>query len=100
VDLSVFGVVACVVAFALASSARRPSWIVWQLVAGVALAVLVWKIADAAGAFEDEDPQSCSDCGGRELYGLIALFANIIGWAVGTAAGGVVRFVVRRKHVA
>jgi hypothetical protein len=100
VELFTFGVVALVVAYALASSAaRRLSWIVWQLLAGLGLAVLVWKIADAAGAFEDEDPQFCSDCAGREVYALFALFGNMIGWAVGTAAGGVVRFVVRRKHL-
>lgn len=94
------GAVALVVSFALASSmARRPSWIAWQLVAGILLAVLVWMIADGAGAFEDENPEGCSDCGEAEVFGLIALFGNMTGWVIGTAVGGVFRFVVRRAHL-
>jgi len=93
------GIAALVVAFVLVLwIARRPSWVVWQQVAGIFLAVLAWKIARAAGAFEDENPEGCSDCGEGELWGLILLVGNIVGWTLGTAAGGVTRFVLRRPQ--
>jgi hypothetical protein len=67
--------------------ARGRSWLVFQALVGVAIAIVAWKVAGAAGAWADEDPEGCSDCGEGELVGLILLFGNVVGWLLGTGLG-------------
>lgn len=81
-----------------AAVARRPSVLRWQIFAGVLLAAIAWKVAAAAGAFEDENPESCSDCGEGELAGLILLVGNAVGWSVGALLGGLGRYAVLRPR--
>ena len=55
---------ACVVAAAVAVTVpRRPSWLVWQAALGVLTIVVAWRIGEWAGAYADQDPEGCSDCG-------------------------------------
>jgi len=67
--------------------ARDRSWLLFQALIGVAVAVVAWKVAGAAGAWADENPEGCSDCGEGELVGLILLVGNAVGWLVGTGLG-------------
>jgi hypothetical protein len=67
--------------------ARDRSWLLFQALVGVAVAIVAWKVAGAAGAWADEDPEGCSDCGEGELVGLILLVGNVLGWLVGTGLG-------------
>jgi hypothetical protein len=73
---------------------RRPSWLVWQLVVGVVVIVLAWRIGEWSGAYEDRE--GCSDRGEVDAFALVATFASCVGWAVGTAIVGAVRFLIRR----
>jgi hypothetical protein len=66
---------------------RGRSWLLFQALVGVAVAIVAWRVAGAAGTWADEDPNGCSDCGEGELVGLILLVGNVIGWLVGTALG-------------
>jgi hypothetical protein len=75
---------------------RRPSGLLWQVAAGLLAIGLAWKIGDWSGAYADEDPEGCSDCGELEAFALVAMVASCVGWLVGTAIGGVIRFVIRR----
>jgi hypothetical protein len=68
--------------------ARDRSWLLFQALVGVAVAIVAWKVAGAAGAWADENPEGCSDCGEGELVGLILLVGNVVGWLVGTGLGG------------
>jgi len=86
-------IVAAVVA---ATVPPRPSWLVWQVVAGVLAIVLAWRVGEWAGAYADEDAEGCSDCGEAWGFALLAMVASCTAWLVGTALGGVIRFVVRR----
>jgi hypothetical protein len=61
--------------------------IVFQAGVGVVALVLAWWIANKAGAFADEDPEGCSDCGESYAFGLALLVGNAIGWIVGTLVG-------------
>jgi len=92
------GPAALVIATILAGSvARQPSWLVWQLFAGAVVIVLAWQIGDWAGAFEDEDPEGCSDCGEMAGFALAAVFLSCVAWVLGTALGGAIGCVVRRR---
>ena len=66
---------------------RGRSWLLFQALIGVAVAIVAWRIAGAAGAWADEDPEGCSDCGEGELIGLILLVGNVVGWLIGTGLG-------------
>ena len=66
---------------------RDGSWILFQALIGVAVAVVAWGVAGEAGVWADENPNGCSDCGEGELVGLILLVGNVVGWLVGTALG-------------
>ena len=79
------------------SVARKPSWLGWQLYAGLLVIVLAWQIGDWAGAYEDEDPEGCSDCGEIAGFALVALFLSCAGWVLGTAFGAAIGYVVRRR---
>jgi hypothetical protein len=59
------------------------------------LIVLAWQIGEWAGAYEDENPEGCSDCGAKWAFALVAMLASCTAWAVGTAIGGAIRFVLR-----
>jgi hypothetical protein len=78
---------------------RRPSWLVWQAIAGVAVIALAWQIGEWAGAYEDENPEGCSDCGTTWAFALVAMFASWWGWAIGTAIGGAIRFILGRSRL-
>jgi hypothetical protein len=69
---------------------RDWSWLLFQTLVGVALAVVAWGIAGEAGAWADEDPGGCSDCGEAELIGLILLVGNVVGWLFGTGLGAAI----------
>jgi hypothetical protein len=79
-----------------ASVPRRPRALAWQAVAGVFFIVLAWRIGEWAGAYEDENPEGCSDCGTTWAFALVAMFASCTGWTIGTAIGGAIRFILRR----
>jgi hypothetical protein len=66
---------------------RGRSWVLFQALIGVAVAIVAWRVAGAAGAWADENPEGCSDCGEGELVGLALLFGNAVGWLVGTGRG-------------
>ena len=66
---------------------RGRSWLLFQALIGVAVAIVAWRVAGAAGAWADENPEGCSDCGEAELVGLALLFGNAVGWLVGTGLG-------------
>jgi hypothetical protein len=84
---------ALIVAFLVAATVpRRPSWLAWQGAAGVFAIVLAWQIGKWAGAYADQDPEGCSDCGETEAFALAAMAASCVAWAIGTALGGAVRF--------
>jgi hypothetical protein len=85
-----------VAAVAAATVPRRPSSLVWLAAAGVLAIVLAWQIGEWTGAYADEDPEGCSDCGELWAFATLAMVASCAGWVVGTALGGAVRFVVRR----
>lgn len=87
-------VVATIVAW---SVAPKPSWLVWQLFAGLFVLVLAWQIGDWAGAYEDEDPEGCSDCGAMAGFALVSVVLSCVAWVLGTALGGAIRWVVRRR---
>jgi hypothetical protein len=78
---------------------RRPSWLVWQAIAGIAVIVLAWRIGEWTGAYEDENPEGCSDCGTTWAFALVAMFASCTGWAIGTAIGGAIRFILGRSRL-
>lgn len=87
---------ALIVALIVAATVpRRPSWLVWQVAAGVFAIVLTWRIGEWAGAYADENPEGCSDCG--EVWGvpLIAMVASCVAWVVGRGLGGLIRFAGR-----
>lgn len=87
-------VVAAVVA---ATMARKPSWLAWQAAVGVLAMFVAWQIGEWAGAYADQDAEGCSDCGELWGFALWAMVASCTGWVVGTAFGGVIRFVVRAR---
>jgi len=87
-------VIATVVA---ASVARKPSWLFWHVFGGLLVIVLAWQIGDWAGAYEDEDPEGCSDCDETAGFALVAIFLSCVAWVPGTALGGAIRYVVRRR---
>lgn len=93
-SIGVGALVAAVLLSAL--TVRRRSQIGWQILAGVALAVVIWKIADARGAFEDRE--GCSDCGWGEVAGLFLLVANSVCWALGIALGGSIGLGFRARN--
>ena len=66
---------------------RDRSWLLFQALIGVAVAVVAWGVAGEAGVWADENPNGCSDCGEGELVGLILLVGNAVGWLVGTVLG-------------
>ena len=83
--------------------ARGRSWLLFQALVGVAVAIVAWRVAGAAGAWADENPEGCSDCGEGELVGLILLVGNVVGWVLGTGLGapiGMRRFRRRRSPTA
>ena len=75
---------------------RRPRLLSLQILVGVSAILVVWKIGEWAGAYDDEDPEGCSDCGELYAFSVVAALANCVGWTVGTLLGGVIRFVIRR----
>jgi hypothetical protein len=75
---------------------RRPSWPVWQAVAGVFSIVLTWQLGEWAGWYKDENPEGCSDCGTKWAFALLATVASCTAWTFGPAIGGAIRFIIRR----
>jgi hypothetical protein len=70
---------------ALTGCDRRANWLGWQTAIGVLVAVVAWKVASSAGAFDDSE--GCSDCGEAQFWGLVLLVGNIVGWVVGSVVG-------------
>ena len=66
---------------------RDRSWLLFQALIGVAVAVVAWGLAGKAGVWADENPNGCSDCGEGELVGLILVVGNVVGWLLGTGLG-------------
>jgi hypothetical protein len=62
--------------------------------------VLAWQIGDWAGAFEDEDPEGCSDCGEMAGFALAAVFLSCVAWVLGTALGGAIAVSYDEESVA
>jgi hypothetical protein len=77
---------------------RDCSWLLFQSLVGVALAVVAWGLAGEAGAWADENPDGCSDCGEAELIGLILLVGNVVGWLVGTGLGAAIGILRSRRR--
>jgi hypothetical protein len=81
--------------FAAIIPCRLP-WFVSQALGGVVAIVVAWKIGEWSGAYDDPDPENCSDCGYGSAFALVAMLASSLGWLLGTAFGGVVRLRIRR----
>ena len=90
-------VIAAIVA---ATVPRRPFWLAWQAAVGVLAIFLAWQIGEWAGAYADQDAEGCSDCGELWGFALWAMVASCTAWVIGTAFGGVFRFVVRGRDQA